>query len=285
MRLAEIRRYPVKSLRGHSLREAVVERVGLSGDRRWMIIDQAGKFLTQRQHPKLAQIDAIPIEGGVELRHAQHGTLAVIFPDERAPQETVLVWRDAVRARIAGAASAYLSDYIGQPVRLAYLHDPQARAVDSAFGHADDRVSFADGFPLLITLTASLDNLNRRLPRPITMDRFRANLVIEGSLAWIEDTWRCIRIGALTLRIAKPCSRCAIPTLNPLTGEQPDGNEPLQTLASFRRDLRFGIMFGQNAIPDASARVFLGDRVDILEVGAPNVQFLNDSTPATRATR
>ena len=104
------------------------------------------------------------------------------------------------------------------------------------------------------------------------MDRFRANLVIDGAPAWAEDTWRRLRIGGLILRIVKGCSRCAIPTLDPLTGEQPDGNEPLQTLASFRRDAR-GIMFGQNAIADAPGRLRVGDSVEVLEAGAPNVDF------------
>ena len=108
MRLAEIRRYPVKSLRGHSLVEGIAERVGLAGDRRWMIVDLPGKFLTQRQHPRLAQIDAIPTESGLELRHAEHGTLEVRYPLEDAPLETVPVWRDLVGARIATAAPAII---------------------------------------------------------------------------------------------------------------------------------------------------------------------------------
>ncbi len=184
----------------------------------------------------------------------------------------VVVWRDAVRARIATAASGYLSAFLGQPVQLAHLYDVEARPVDPAFGRAEDRVGFADGFPFLVTLIASLDDLNRRLTKPITMDRFRANLVVDGAPAWAEDTWRRLRVGGVTLRIVKACSRCAIPTLDPASGEQPDGNEPLQTLASFRRDPR-GIMFGQNAIADAPGSLRVGDSVEVLEAGAPNVDF------------
>jgi uncharacterized protein YcbX len=274
MRLADIRRYPVKSLRGHSLTEAIAERAGLAGDRRWMIVDQSGKFLTQRQHPKLAQIEAVPTDGGVELRHARLGAIDVGYPEDDAPLETVLVWRDTVCARIATSANDYLSAFLGLSARLAYLHDVDARAVDPAYGWSDDRVAFADGFPLLVTLTASLDDLNRRLLKPVTMDRFRANLVIDGSPAWTEDTWRRIRMGALTLRIVKACSRCAIPTLDPLTGERPDGNEPLRTLARFRRDADGGIMFGQNAIPDASGQLRVGDMVEVLETGPANVDLV-----------
>jgi uncharacterized protein len=270
MRLAEIRRYPVKSLRGQSLSMAVAERFGLSGDRRWVIVDESGKFITQRQYPALAQIDAVPTENGVELHHANLGRIEVRCPDESTPIEAVEVWRDIVPARIAVAAGAFFSDFLGRPARLAYLHDVSARAVDPDYGRADDRVTFTDGFPLLVTLTASLDDLNRRLGKPVSMDRFRANLVVDGGPAWSEDTWRRVQIGPLRLRIVKPCSRCAIPTFDPLTGEQPDGNEPLLTLSKFRRGAG-GIMFGQNAIPDSGGCLRIGDAVEILESGPSNV--------------
>jgi|SRR5579883_1177408 uncharacterized protein YcbX len=271
MRLAEIRCYPVKSLRGHSLQEASLERVGLAGDRRWMIVDETGKFLTQRQYPKLAQIDAVPTESGVALRHATLGTLDVDFPDERAPTETVVVWRASVPARVADSAGPYLSTFLEKPVRLVYLSDATARRVDQTYGGPHDRVSFADGFPLLITSTASLADLNRRLPKPIAMDRFRPNLVIEGAPAWAEDAWRRIRIGDLSFRVVKPCSRCAIPTLDPLTGEPLEGNEPLCTLGQFRRAANGGIIFGQNAIPDDCGALSVGDAVEVVKTGPSNL--------------
>jgi uncharacterized protein len=272
LHLAEIRCYPVKSLRGVSLREGIVESVGFAGDRRWMIIDQSNKFITQRQHHKLAQIQSVITQSGVELRHARHGVVEVLYPSATTQPETVLVWRDAVRAVVTSSATEYLSTFLGLPARLAFLYDVGARAVDPAFGNPDDRVSFADGFPYLVTNTASLDDLNKRLANPIPMDRFRASLVIAGAPAWAEDTWRRIRVGEVTLRIIKPCSRCAIPTLDPLTGEQPDGNEPLQTLAKFRRDAEGGIMFGQNAIAETTGKLSVGDAVKVLDAGAPNVQ-------------
>jgi uncharacterized protein YcbX len=271
MRVVEIRRYPVKSLRGHALEEANVERIGLAGDRRWMIVDEAGKFLTQRQYPKLAQIEAAPTASGVRLRHAMLGTLDVECPDERAPTEMVAVWRDLVAARIAERAGVYLSRFLEAPVRLVYLHDSAARRVDPNFGCAEDRVSFADGFPLLITSTASLADLNRRLSNPVAMDRFRANLVVDGAPPWAEDKWRRVRIGGLVFRVVKPCARCAIPTLDPLTGEQAEGNEPLRALAAFRRDARGGVIFGQNVIPDAIGRIRIGARIEVVEAGGSNL--------------
>jgi uncharacterized protein YcbX len=271
MRLVEIRRYPVKSLRGHSLEEANVERIGLAGDRRWMIVDAANVFLTQRQYPKLAQFDAALTGKGVVLRHAAYGALEIDIPDHRAALEMVTVWRNTVVARVAEPASAFLSGFLEKPVRLVYLHDEAARPVDPIFGREDDRVSFADGYPVLVTSTASLDDLNRRLPKPIAMDRFRANLVVEGPAAWEEDTWRSLRIGAMTFRVVKPCARCAIPTFDPLTGEALEGAEPLRALGQFHRAANGGIIFGQNVIPDAFGALRVGDPVEILETGASNL--------------
>ncbi|HLJ72515.1 MAG TPA: MOSC domain-containing protein [Roseiarcus sp.] len=271
MRLVQIRRYPVKGLRGYSLQRAEVQRIGLAGDRRWMIVDEAGKFVTQRQCPKLAQIDASPTARGVALRHATHGAIEIDVPDARAPIETVVVWRDAVQARVAESAGAYLSAFLEKPVRLVFLHDASERRVDPAFGRAEDRVSFADGFPMLITSAASLADLNGRLPQAIGMDRFRPSLVIDGAPAWAEDTWRKVRIGGLSFRIAKPCSRCAVPTLDPLTGEALDGNEPIRTLGAFHRAANGGIIFGQNAIPDDVGALQVGDPVEIVETGSSNL--------------
>jgi uncharacterized protein len=271
MRLVEIRRYPVKSLRGHALSEATIERIGVDGDRRWMIVDESGKFLSQRQLPKLAQIDVEPTRSGVTLRHDRHGALSIGVPDESAALETVVVWRDAVKARLAATASDYLSSFLGRPVRLVYLDDVAARPVNPAYGRGDDRVSFADGFPLLVVSTGSLDDLNWRLDAPIPMDRFRANLVVDGAPAWAEDTWRRIRVGRLMLRIVKACSRCTVPTLDPLTGERPDGNEPIDTLGRFRRGADGGIMFGQNAVPDNFGRIAVGDEVEVIQQGPSNI--------------
>jgi uncharacterized protein YcbX len=271
MRLVDIRRYPVKGLRGRSLPEAEVERIGFAGDRRWMIVDEQGKFLTQRQHPKLAQVGVFPSSTGVSLSHAALGVIDISFPDERAPIIMAVIWRDTVPARLAEPAGAYLSEFLQKPVRLVYLHEPAARPVNPAFGRPEDRVSFADAFPMLLTSTASLDDLNRRLGAPVSMDRFRPSLVIEGAPAWAEDTWRRVRIGGLEFRIVKPCGRCAVPTLDPMTGEALAGNEPIGTLASFHRAADGEVIFGQNAIPDEIGALRLGDAVEVLEAGSSNL--------------
>jgi uncharacterized protein len=271
LRLVEIRRYPVKSLRGHALEAGQIERVGLAGDRRWMIVDSEGKFLTQRQYPALAQIDATPLPDGVRLSHDTFGDVEVRFPHEDAPIVRVVVWRDQPPARLAPEASVFLSAFLGLPVRLVFLYDLDSRPVDPVFARPDDRVSFADGFPILLTSTTSLDDLNTRVDETLTMDRFRANLVLEGAEPWAEDCWRRIRVGALTFRIVKPCARCAIPTLDPFTGGRLQSGEPLRTLAKFHRAANGGVIFGQNLIPDEFGILRTGDPVEVLEAGPSNL--------------
>jgi uncharacterized protein len=151
------------------------------------------------------------------------------------------------------------------------LHDVDARPVDPVFARTDDRVSFADGYPILLTSTASLEDLNARVRDTLAMDRFRANLVVEGAEPWAEDCWRRIRVGAITFRIVKPCARCAIPTLDPLTGERLESGEPLRALAKFHRAANGGVIFGQNLIPDQFGLLRSGDPVEVLETGPSNL--------------
>ncbi len=168
-------------------------------------------------------------------------------------------------------AGAYLSTILGRPVDLVYFDDPQNRPVDPEFGQPGDYVSFADGFPLLVATTGSLDHLNSHLARPIEMARFRPNIVLDAEGAWPEDSWKTIRIGSVELRIAKPCARCVITTRDPYSGEQPDPREPLQTLGKLHRSAKGGIIFGQNAIPNNAGTISIGDAVEVMEAGGSNL--------------
>ncbi len=272
MHLREIHRYPVKGLRGHAVDRAAVEAVGLAGDRRWMVVDPSGAFQTIRQIPAMTRVDVDLQDGGLVLRHPDQGTLAVAVPSEGTPTEPVRIWRDTVDAVPADPAAArFLSGALGSPVRLVYMADPDARAVDPAYAAAADRVSFADVFPLLLTTTASLDDLNGRLGTPVSMRRFRSNLVLEGAVSWAEDEWRVVRVGAVRFRVAKPCGRCVVTTRDPDTGEQVDGNEPLRTLGRFHRDTHGQIIFGQNLIPLDTGPIAVGAEVEVLEGGPSNL--------------
>ena len=270
--LDAIRIYPVKGLRGIAVRDALVEPWGLAGDRRWMVVDAAHRYLTQREVPGMARIAAMPDEDGGLTLSAPGGDAAglrVPVPDAGGPAVEVVVWRDRVRARTSGPdADAWLSAALGRACRLVHMDDPAtARPVDPAYGRPDDRVSFADGYPLLVATAASLDDLNARLARPVPMARFRPNLVVSGPAPWTEDGWRRLRVGEVAFRAVKPCARCAVVAVDQDTGERARDGEPLRALAAFRRDARGRVVFGQNLVPDGGGRIAAGDRVEVLESG------------------
>jgi uncharacterized protein YcbX len=209
----------------------------------------------------------------VFLRHGEK-ELHVPWPSPDAPSPDVLVWRDRVPARLASPeASALLSAAIGIDVRLVYLDDPAIRPVDPGYGDAADRVSFADGFPVLLTGDGSLDDLNARLATPISMRRFRPNIVIGGADAWAEDGWRRVRIGEAIFRVVKPCARCVITTQDPDSGVSAGDNEPLATLRRMDRMAKGGVMFGQNLITDQVGAIHVGDPVEPLETGPSNLRI------------
>lgn len=271
--LQAIHIYPVKAMHGLSLAAAHVEPWGLADDRRWMVVHPHGGFVTQRELPAMARIAAQATPLGLTLATPGHAPLLVTRPADERGRLPVRVWRDTVPALDAGDdAAAWLAAVLGIVCRLVYLDDPTVRPVDPAFANPDDRAAFSDGFPLLLTTSASLDRLNSALAEPIPMSRFRPNIVIAGAGAWAEDRWRRIRVGAVTFRIVKPCARCVVTTVDQESGERPDRTEPLKTLARLRRTAE-GVIFGQNLIPDSPGAIALGDRVEVLEDGESNVRL------------
>jgi uncharacterized protein len=282
-RLASIHIYPLKAGRAVDLSEAGVEPWGLAGDRRWLVVDDAGRFVSQREEPALAGvIAAYPAAGtaqvpagrpeptdAITLSAAGHPPLKVRIPcaDDGTEMVPVAVWESRVRAAAAGReADDWLGRLLDRDVRLVYLDDPARREVDQDYGLPGDRVSFADGYPLLLTSAGSLEALGDWLAEdghpPVPMNRFRPNVVVAGACAWAEDGWRRIRIGAVTFRVAKPCGRCVVTTIDQATGQR--GRQPLELLGRRRR---FGrqLVFGQNMIPDAPGSIRVGDPVQVLE--------------------
>jgi uncharacterized protein YcbX len=253
--------YPVKGLRGRPVATAHVEPWGLAGDRRWMVVDASGTFLTQRQLPRMATLEAEPTDTGLRLRSATGSLVDVETPTADVMPVEVRVWRDRALARpSAHDVDRWLSAELGVPCRLVHQHEPSARGIDPVFGRAADRVSFADGYPLLLTNEASLVDLTRRASCSDTpMSRFRPNLVVAGAAPWAEDAWRVVRVRNVSLRAAKPCGRCIVVTTDQVTGHRAGDGEPLRTLASFRRDESGRIVFGQNLIPDGTGSISVGD--------------------------
>ena len=270
MTVASIHIYPVKAGRAVDLAEAEVQPCGLAGDRRWLVTGPDGQFITQRAEPTLALVGACyDAAGNLHLSAPGQSPLPVAAPAEARGAEMlwVRVWRSKVRAAAAGdQADAWFSGYLGRPVRLVHLDDPARRQVDPEFGAPEDRVSFADGYPLLLTSMGSLDELGRWLTEDaqpvVPMTRFRPSVVVAGSAPWAEDGWRRVQLGPVPFRVAKPCGRCVVTTIDQQTAER--GRQPLAMLGRRRR---FGqeLVFGQNLIPDAAGTIRVGDPVRVLD--------------------
>jgi uncharacterized protein YcbX len=266
MTLTGLHTYPVKSLRGLSPASHPVTRLGLAHDRRWMLVNADGRFLTQREQHRLALLST-RIDGDTLIVEGP-GRPSLVLPLQgpAGAQLLVTVWSDQVTALDAGDEPAHwFSNFLGLTARLVYFPEDGSRQVNLDFARAGDDTAFSDGFPFLLISEASLADLNARLETPVPMRRFRPNLVVSGCGAFAEDRWRRIRIGAVEFRVVKPCSRCVITTLDPETAER--GTEPLKTLAAYRRrDKR--IYFGQNLIHDGTGVLQLGDAIEVLETCA-----------------
>ncbi len=262
-RLSGLFRYPLKSAAALPAAEAPVESRGLAGDRRWLVCDANGRFITGRSHPRLSQIRAESGPDGLQLA-APGRTPIRVDPGRLERSWTVNVWKQPVQALAGDAeADAWLSAHLDSAVHLAYMPDSSHRPVDPRYAREGDQVSFADGFPLLLLGQASVDELNRRLVRPVTAMNFRPNLVIAGIPAHAEDGWQRVRIGEVEFEVVKACTRCIFVNVDPATAvPDPDG-EPLRTLGSYRRTDQ-GIVFGQNLIPRSTGRLRLGDAVTVL---------------------
>lgn len=274
--LTAINRFPVKSCRGEPLERAAVEPWGLRGDRRWMIVGDDGEAITAREVHRMLLIVPELGEGGLTLTSPDTAPLTVADPDG-STLVPVSVWGTPVRAAPAGpVADAWVSAVVGMPARLVYLDDPTRRPTNPLRTKASDRVSFADGYPLLLTTEESLTALNDYIAEgalahegPLPMIRFRPSVVVRGAPAWDEDRWRRVRIGAVEFRAVKGCDRCVLTTIDPDTAL--GGKEPIASLARHRRwDGR--TWFGVNLVPDAQGGdagaplrdICVGDEVDVL---------------------
>jgi len=254
--------YPVKSCAGIAVEEARVGTTGFDHDRRWMVVGEDGRFLTQREHPRLALVRAKI--GADRLLLEGPGLNGLEVPLEREPGPTVrvAVWKDECAAIDEGRTAAeWFSAHLGVSARLVRLADDDTRPLGVPSAQPGDRLSFTDAYPFLLLSEASLDGLNSRLSLPLPMDRFRPNITITGCEAHAEDGWRQVRIGEVDFRVAKPCARCVITTTNQETGER--GREPLHTLATYR--LQDGqVLFGQNLVHGGRGDVRVGDPIVVL---------------------
>ena len=263
MHLSSLHLYPIKSSAPLQVESALVEARGLQHDRRWMVVDAQGHFLTGRQLPRLTLVRAQPDPDGLVLQAPGMDRLPVARPVADTTLR-VTVWKSEVHARPAGAeADRWISAFLGQPARLVHMEDGIRRPMIDAHSLPGDEVSFADAFPLLLISQAALEELNARLARPVSMLQFRPNLVVDGARAHAEDGWKRIRIGQVEFDVAKACTRCIFTTVDPARGERDAGGEPLRTLTTYRRTPD-GVTFGQNLIPRSPGRIRVGEAVQVL---------------------
>ncbi len=274
MRLASIHIYPVKSTRGSTLAEAVVEPWGLRHDRRWVVLRPDGQRLTARENSRLLTVTATPGTGdGLTLAAPSAGTLVVPRPPGTAATvPTTLSRLDGVRS-CGSATDRWLAGVLGEPVRLGWLDDPHRRPVDPAHGgRPGDPLNLADAGPLLLTSTASLHQLQDWIAAtraelgepeaaPLPMARFRPNVVVDGAdTAFVEDGWKRLTIGEVGFRVTEPCDRCVLTMIDPDTRER--GPEPVRTLARHRH-WDGHVWFGVRLVPTGTGTIRTGDPVTV----------------------
>lgn len=261
MHLQDIYIYPIKSLGGIRLSEAKVEIRGFAYDRRWMLVDENGIFLTQRKHHQMALLQVELVDGGLTVFQKQRPEEShfIPFAPQTDRQIPVTVWDDTMTAQIVSDSSnQWFSDALGIACRLVYMPSSTERAIDEKYAVNQETVSFADAMPYLIIGQSSLDDLNEKLTEPLPMNRFRPNLVLSGGSAFEEDGWGHVEIGECTFKVTKPCARCILTTVNQDTGIA--GKEPLKTLAGYR-SVNNKVLFGQNMIALTTGTVKVGDQI------------------------
>ena len=264
--LSQLYVYPIKSVGGIALQEARLENRGIEYDRRWMLVDENGKFMSQRKHPRMALVSTRLTPAHLIVGASEMPELRLPLQPEGKANVEARVWSDTVRAIHTGEDfDEWFSAFLGVRCRLVYMPDEEVRRVDQDYAKAGDQVGFADGFPFLLVSRASLEDLAERLEGEVPVNRFRPNLVIEGCDPFEEDGWQALRIGGVDFRVAKPCSRCSIVMTDQTTGER--DREVLATLASYRRSGK-QIFFGQNLAHDSAGILRVGDTVEVYPKGS-----------------
>ncbi|MBL8269160.1 MOSC domain-containing protein [Steroidobacter sp.] len=266
VQITELNIYPVKSCRGIALTQARLTDTGFAHDREWLVVTPENRFLTQRERPLLAQVATAIVGDSLVLRKPNGADLSLPL-DLTGPEVAVTIWRDKAAAFDAGdAAATWLTEHLGKPARLVRFDKRHKRPSDPKWTDGAEVLNqFSDGYPWLLISQGSLDELNRRLPQPLPMNRFRPNIVVDGLPAFGEDSVDEFIAGDVRLKVVKPCDRCVVTTTDQLTGER-NSDEPLKALKEFRFDRALrGVLFGQNMILTAGLgkELQLGQQLDV----------------------
>jgi uncharacterized protein YcbX len=275
VRLTRIRVYPLKGAAGFDLDETELDETGIPGDRRWMLTDPRGGFISQRTHPRLCLIQSAPagptsgdpneVGAGSSFTLEAPGMEPFLLqPVESEAWSQVRLHEDSVSV-MSGyeEADRWFSAFLEEPCHLVFMPMEVHRPVDPEWAPGF-RVGLADGYPLHLTSEESLREMNLKLSHETSMLRYRPNLVVAGGRPWDEDEWRTLDVGGVRLRLVKPCARCTVTTVDQATGAR--GQEPLRGMSSSRM-WKGKVYFGQNAVADGNGRFRVGDRVHIVERG------------------
>ncbi|MDO6486507.1 YcbX family protein [Colwellia sp. 6_MG-2023] len=276
-KVSSIHIYPIKSTAGISLPNSKVEELGLAFDRRFIVCDPSGQFITARTEPKLCLVQTTMTEQGVALSAPNMEMLTLSYQEFTDQYHNVMVWGDEVNGQFCSQkANNWFSDYLQRPCELLYFgknsHRERKPNTDNA-----RKIAFADGYPILLISKASLNDLNKRLlanssnnsPQDISMAQFRPNIVVDDCLPFAEDSWQHIRIGEVEFKVSKPCERCIFTTVNPSNGEKHPQQQPLKMLKSFRQDHNGEVLFGQNLIALNKGTISQGDTLTVLNTQKP----------------
>ena len=266
LKLSEIYIYPVKSLGGIRLDFANITTRGLENDRRFMLVDENGRFLSQREHPQLA-IFQTEIEGKfLKITHkkTKQNLTINLSPPSQPSLLSVTIWDDNTTAvESSSEASAWFTKILEIPVRLVYMPEESQRKTDTQYSLTGEEItSFSDGYPILIIGQSSLDDLNDRLENPVNINRFRHNFVFTNGEPFEEDNWHEFTVGNIRFFGVKPCARCIMTTIDQETGEKKD-REPLLTLNKYRKAGN-KILFGQNVLISQLGTVSVGEDVTVI---------------------
>lgn len=256
--------YPIKSLGGVRLSEAKVEEKGFELDRRWMLVDENGVFLSQRTFPQMAmlQVEIASATLKVFLRTNPEDFICIPLDVAMEETRTVSVWDDEMSAQLVSTKfDNWFSNILGINARLVKLPDSTHRKVDPKYAVNGESVSFADGMPYLMIGQNALLDLNSKLEAPVLMNRFRPNIVFSGGLAFAEDSWKRIQIGEVGFQVLKPCARCVMITVDQDTAFK--GSEPLKTLSTYRKEGN-KVLFGQNMVALSTGTIRVGDEIKVL---------------------
>jgi uncharacterized protein YcbX len=262
LQVSELFIYPIKSLGGISVQNAAVTSRGLQHDRRWMLVNEHGHFITQREFPQMALLKATVEVNGIAVHHHSIGSLLIPFNSEKKPLQQFAVWDDTCMGRyVSEEFDEWFSEVLNMKCRLVYMPDDSEREVDQRYAKPGMITSFADAYPFLLIGQSSLDDLNKRMVLPLPMNRFRPNIVFTGGDAYSEDLMNKIAISDITFYGAKLCARCVLTTIDQQTAIK--AKEPLKTLASYRMKNN-KIMFGQNLVHENTGIISVGDELKVL---------------------